>query len=295
MPFHLFNVDLGGEGQLKAAQLIAENIRKDREKREQTEKEIAFSDTLMKSAHVDGRVSDEEYTDYLKKPANAKHSAAVAQMANIADDYKQKQLAARVLQFSQKNANQNWSPDPGTVKRLEAMGIVAAPTSPHSVQYMDTRKRGDQDEWTRLDRDARAITGAGLGEWAKAKNHRIEDGKMVAEIEGVEPPKGMDPTVARLAGLAKPAKKLVAPVAEYQALIGRYQALSQGDGAAPAGRTAPAEVGGAPELSPVDQQALEWATAHPADPRAAQIRKRLGLDGGGLDADAGAVEPDNLQ
>jgi hypothetical protein len=37
--------------------------------------------------------------------------------------------------------------------------------------------------------------------------------------------------------------------------------------------TAPPAVGG---LSPVDQQALDWANQNPTDPRAQQIRDRLG-------------------
>lgn len=39
---------------------------------------------------------------------------------------------------------------------------------------------------------------------------------------------------------------------------------------------APAAAGAPPALSPEDQQALEWATANPSDPRAAAIRQKLG-------------------
>jgi hypothetical protein len=34
---------------------------------------------------------------------------------------------------------------------------------------------------------------------------------------------------------------------------------------------------GAKQLSPVDQQALDWANANPKDPRSAQIKQRLGM------------------
>jgi hypothetical protein len=46
----------------------------------------------------------------------------------------------------------------------------------------------------------------------------------------------------------------------------------------PAGAAPPAA--GAPPaktFSPQDQQAIDWATANPSDPRAAAIKKRLGV------------------
>lgn len=48
-------------------------------------------------------------------------------------------------------------------------------------------------------------------------------------------------------------------------------------GAAHGSATAPAGAAAAPARSAQDQQALEWATANPNDPRAAAIKKRLGV------------------
>jgi hypothetical protein len=138
MPFHFDgNLNLGGAGQINAAAKIGDDIRKWREEREQTEKEIGFADTVMKSAHADGRVSDEEYTDYLKMPANKKHSAALGQMANVADDFKRQQLAETILARRQiaEERNRPWSPSPETLKWAQEHGIAVLETSPHSVEY----------------------------------------------------------------------------------------------------------------------------------------------------------------
>lgn len=137
MPFQLQNVNVGSDLRLKAALDIAENIRKERERREQTEKDIAFSDTTMKAALEDGRISDAEYADYLQAPANKKYSVAVAQMANVAEDFKRAQYADRLL--AERAGQEGWQPDPATLQRASELGFMYVPQSRRSGSWVNTR------------------------------------------------------------------------------------------------------------------------------------------------------------
>lgn len=60
----------------------------------------------------------------------------------------------------------------------------------------------------------------------------------------------------------------------YEAMKAEYLDYRARRGSAPAPAAAAA---GAPGLSDQDEQALAWANAHPKDPRAAQIKQRLGV------------------
>ncbi len=67
--------------------------------------------------------------------------------------------------------------------------------------------------------------------------------------------------------------------AEIDRLTKKYsQQLQEGVGSGASAPAAPAPAA-APSatLRPVDQQALEWANANPADPRSAEIKRRLGV------------------
>jgi hypothetical protein len=50
------------------------------------------------------------------------------------------------------------------------------------------------------------------------------------------------------------------------------------DSTTPTGASAKPSAAVAPALTSADQQALDWASANPKDPRATQIKKRLGRD-----------------
>ena len=104
--------------------------------------------------------------------------------------------------------------------------------------------------------EARAASGAKLGEGAKAKirvlTKRLEDA--YDELDYASTPEEQ---------------------AEWQSKIDRYSAeidAIEGGGQASAGATS----AGASRMSDVDRQALAWAKANPKDPRAEKIMKKLG-------------------
>lgn len=69
---------------------------------------------------------------------------------------------------------------------------------------------------------------------------------------------------------------------QYDALTNRYKGLSTKYGVDPSmvideGMYAVEPQQAAPQLSPQDQQAIQWANSNPKDPRAVQIKQRLGM------------------
>jgi hypothetical protein len=80
----------------------------------------------------------------------------------------------------------------------------------------------------------------------------------------------------QLEGKEAQAKAVGVPQEKFKQMIGErpYEILSsmrgQSGGATPS-------TGSLPQRSPQDQQALDWANANPKDPRAAEIKKRLGV------------------
>jgi hypothetical protein len=270
MPFHFDgNLNLGGAGQINAAAKIGDDIRKWREEREQTEKEIGFADTVMKSAHADGRVSDEEYTDYLKMPANKKHSAALGQMANVADDFKRQQLAETILARRQiaEERNRPWSPSPETLKWAQEHGIAVLETSPHSVEYRDPNKNTNIHE-----PGSPAYDGAGneIGVWEKGDKikttQKTKSDPMAAmlELQRTNEISGIDRQIADLqAELAKGNQKtgpdwnpLAEPYSDkLRGLLAKRAALSATGGRQPAA---------APSMEAITgQQPLPGATTTP--------------------------------
>jgi hypothetical protein len=324
MPFHLFNVDLGGAGQLKAAELVSDNIRKWRKEREDTERELGFSDTIMKGAHQSGDLTDEDYADYLTKGATQKHGMAIAYQAQQADKLKKQVALARLAQYTR--MPQTVSPDPTILKTLADHNFLYVP-GPRGGQVVNLNQKAGKepaaDSWQKLDRDARAISGNGIGAWNAAQNKRVEGDNFVGDLPGAPPVPGVSPEVNAL--LSKP-KRLSIPVTQYRSLMQRYQAL-QGNDAEPvapppdAGDVAASHVSTAPmsryitpppvaaatpaaTAAPADvsqhQAALEWATQHPKDPAAPAVRRKalqalgISMDGGGdIETPAEDSNPDD--
>jgi hypothetical protein len=77
----------------------------------------------------------------------------------------------------------------------------------------------------------------------------------------------------QLEGKQRQAEASGVPLQKFKSLIGErpYQILSEIDKEAKGGPASQKS------LSPVDQQALDWAKSNPSDPRAEAIRKRLGV------------------
>lgn len=266
MPFHLFDVNLGGAGQIKAAAQIGDDIRKWREEREQTEKEIGFADTVMKSAHADGRISDEEFTDYLKMPANKKHSAALGQMANVADDFKRAQLAETILARRDIAAerNQQWSPPPETLKRLEDIGFTYAPTSPRSGNFVRNNASPEPGAAVYDDEGNQIGVYDAKGKITKIGTTKADPQAAMLELQRTNEISGIDRQIADLqAELAKGNQKtgpdwnpLAEPYSDkLRGLLAKRAALSATGGRQPAA---------APSMEAITgQQPLPGATTTP--------------------------------
>lgn len=145
--------------------------------------------------------------------------------------------------------------DEGSMPKGAASSFENAITDKREHAQAMERDKARYDSYLQRS-DARAESGAKLGEGAKAKIGVLT--KRLAEA------------YEELDYASTPEEQ-----AEWQSKIDRYSAeidAIEGGGQASAGATS----AGASRMSDIDRQALAWAKANPKDPRAEKIMKKLG-------------------